>query len=155
MLNANPWMVRAKMVVGDHALSAKERKEYITDMLKFECSRQFEVGVFKSHIKPGSAADRVISRGYDLGDFRIMYFDWLAYYEGLRLQNVLGHAQRYVARFFEAPKTESHLLDHLSKIESEYHKLLGIERKMTTETDAEFNSRWNFLKYLWFLRHSC
>ena len=83
MLTANPWMARAKIVIGDLALSTKERKEYNTDMLKFECSRQFAVGVFKSHTKPGSAADRVISRGYDLGDFRIMYFDWLTYYEGL------------------------------------------------------------------------
>ena len=53
MLTANPWMVRAKMVVGDLALSTKERKEYNHDMHKFECLRGYAVGALKQRIKPG------------------------------------------------------------------------------------------------------
>jgi len=129
MLNANAWMRDMGMVVGDLSLTSKERQIYEKDLHANECLKQMAANTFKKHIAPGSIADLVITRGADMRDFRVMYFDWIEHYEGLRLHNVIAHAQRYVEGFGEVPKTGMHQLDHLTKIESEYLKLMQVEKK--------------------------
>ena len=82
-------------------------------------------------------------------DFRVMYFDWIEQYEGLRLHNVLAHAQRYVEGFDGVPKTGMHQLDHLTKIESEYLKLMQVEKQKDGETEMDYLTRWKTAMELW------
>ena len=142
MLTANVWMRDMGMVVGDLSLTSKERQQYEKDLHVNECLKQMAANIFKKHIAPGSNADLVITRGADMMDFHVMYFDWLEQYEGLRLHNVLAHAQRYVEGFDGVQKTGMHQLDHLTKIESEYLKLMQVEKKKDGETDMDYQTRW-------------
>ena len=150
LLDANPWMVQVGYKVDDLNLTSKERREYDSEKLKLGCLKQLAVSVFRQHIVPGSAAETCITRGYNLNDFRIMYFEFKDFYEGLLLHNVLSHAQRYVALFMGGTaKGAIILLDQLMKARSDFFKLLRVDQKLPTETDVEFGVRLGKAHALW------
>ena len=75
MLTTNAWMRDMGMIAGNLSLTPKERQQYEKDLHANECLKQMDANTFKKHIAPGFNADLVITRGADMRDFRVMYFD--------------------------------------------------------------------------------
>jgi hypothetical protein len=82
-------MVESGYAIDDCLLNVKERRDYIKDLEKANIKKQLAVQILKQFIVPGSGAEAAISHGYNIVDFRVMWFDLLEFYEGLLLSNAI------------------------------------------------------------------
>ena len=140
---ANSWMVDMGYVVDDLQLTTKERREYEQYVQKKTSKKQLAVQILKQFITLGSGAEAAITNGYNLNDFRIMWFDLLDFYEGLLLHNAISRVNACYLLSLNSGKgyQATVLMDKLSKAEADYNQLMQVDKKRGAETDAEFQDR--------------
>jgi hypothetical protein len=113
----NQWMIDLGYVIGDCQLNAKERRLYLKDLETNNIKKQLAVQIFKQFIVAGSGSEAAISNGYNLMDFRIMWWDLLDFYEGLLLSN--GTTRVYaIHNFYAGPSsnlTSMNLIDKMKQ----------------------------------------